>query len=371
MGKNTHPPQSPSGVFRRFRARAGMFAMALLLVPLPAMVGAPAANAAPAKSLTPFATGSPFRTPLLNTPTLDPNSRAMAASMSRDNSLYSNLVEFGIPIYHATPTTPRYAIRCTMPWGPCPFDGYRVPIPTDAKPSPGSDGAMVVIDPSTRRTFEFWQARRAGDQWTTSWGGVADLDGDGWKQMHGNSTGSGASRLGGVIRVSEIQQNEIPHALALQSNNVCANEFRSPATKTDGTSTRSDCIPEGAKVRLDPAVNLDSLNLTPAARTVARAMQTYGGYVMDVGGAPLSVSFELDTTAVNGSIGRTYKKAGLRWDYDSLRGVPWDRLQVLAHSADRTPPAADHTPRRADRRCKSADRWDRRDASERRARWSR
>jgi hypothetical protein len=42
------------------------------------------------------------------------------------------------------------------------------------------------------------------------------------------------------------------------------------------------------------------------------------------------VSFELDPTAGNGSIGSVYRDAGLRWDYDNLPGVPWDRLQVLA-----------------------------------------
>jgi hypothetical protein len=57
---------------------------------------------------------------------------------------------------------------------------------------------------------------------------------------------------------------------------------------------------------------------------------TYGGYLVDYGGAALSVSFELDTTATTGSVGPVYEQAGLRWDYDSLPGIPWSRLQVLA-----------------------------------------
>jgi hypothetical protein len=133
-----------------------------------------------------------------------------------------------------------------------------------------------------------------------------------------------------VIQIAEIQQGEIPHALAVATDNVCAGVFRPPAIATDGRSSRSDCIPEGARIRLDPGVDLGALILAPAVRTVARALQVYGAFVVDRSGAPMSVSFELDPTAGNGSIGSVYRDAGLRWDYDNLPGVPWDRLQVLA-----------------------------------------
>ena len=50
---------------------------------------------------------------------------------------------------------------------------------------------------------------------------------------------------------------------------------------------------------------------------------------MDVAGTPLSVSFELDTTATPGTLGETYTKAGFRWDYDAMENVPWEKLRVL------------------------------------------
>ncbi|WP_018601500.1 carbohydrate-binding domain-containing protein [Mycobacterium sp. 155] len=275
----------------------------------------------------PFAADSPWRTSIPAAAPLDPNSAAMVSRGARTGGVNANLVAYGVPIYRASADSPRYTVRCTITsWGRCPFDGYQVPIPAGAGPNTGSDAAMVIIDESTRKVFEFWQAKRSGSQWTASWGAVNDLDGSGWG---GSSTGSGASRLAGVIRVAEIQQGAIPHALALQSDNVCARVFRAPAIKTDGQSTRSDCVPEGARLRLDPAVDLNALNLTSAERTVARALQVYGAYIIDAGAAPLSVSFELDPTASGGSIGSTYQQAGLRWDYDDMRGIPWNRLQVL------------------------------------------
>jgi len=239
------------------------------------------------------------------------------------------LVEFGIPIYQADASTPRHRVSCTlsMPWGPCPFEGDEVPIPVGARPHSGSDGAMVVVDEATRQAFEFWQAQRDGDGWRTSWGAVTNIDGSGWDR---GATASGASRLAGVIRISEIANGDIPHALAVATSAACAGTFRPPAISTDGGSSRSDCIPEGARLRLDPNVDLDALTLAPAVRAVARAMQVYGAFVVDRSGSPLSMSFELDTTAPSGSVGAVYQQAGLRWDYDHLPGVPWDRLQVLA-----------------------------------------
>jgi hypothetical protein len=58
-------------------------------------------------------------------------------------------------------------------------------------------------------------------------------------------------------------------------------------------------------------------------------MQRYGGYLMDVSAAPLSVSFELDTHAEPDTLGQTYTDAGFRWDYDAMERIPWEKLKVL------------------------------------------
>ncbi|OBF90616.1 hypothetical protein A5790_16610 [Mycobacterium sp. 852002-51152_SCH6134967] len=279
----------------------------------------------------PFAEDSPFRTPVATDAPVDANSAAMVARISRDGVMYANLVEFAIPIYSADDDTPRTRVSCRIKdWGPCPFDGRRVPIPEEAVPSPGSDGAMVVIDHDRRLVYEFWRAQRHGDHWTTSFGAINDLDGSGWGTYeNGFSTASGASRLGGVIRVDEMRRGVIPHALALQSNSVCAETFRAPAVKTDGTYDGPDCIPEGARLRLDPDVDIDALGLAPAAKVVAQALQTYGAFVVDYGGAPLSVSFERDPAAAHHHPGETYGHLGMPWDYSMIE-VPWEHLEVLA-----------------------------------------
>jgi hypothetical protein len=212
-------------------------------------------------------------------------------------------------------------------WGPCPLSREPQPIPDGARPSSGTDGALVVLQPASGTASEYWRAVHTGSTWSASWGAVNSLSGSGWG---GGSTGAGASRLAGVVRVSEIEAGVINHALVLQSDNVCASVVRAPALKTDGDSNRSDCIPAGARLQLDPAVDLTRLSgLTPGERAVARALQVYGAYLIDRGGASLSVSFELAPDASAGSPGSTYVRSGFGWDYYGMPHIPWHRLRVL------------------------------------------
>ena len=319
------PRRRPPTGRRSWRSAAALAAIVIAVAAT--LVGRAACSASVSSAFSaPFATNSPWRQTIPPNPVIDPNSTAMTAFAQSTRALYANLVEFGIPVYKVTPDMPAHAVTCTEDgWGVCPFAGWPVLIPPDAAPHSGSDGAMITVDEATSTIFEFWRATRDGDRWSAQWGAVNSLQGSGWG---GSGTGSGSSRLAGVIRVAEIDAGDIPHALALQTNNACTT-FRPPALKSDGTSTRADCIPEGARLQLDPALDLSKLGLTRGELAVARAMQIYGGYVMDVGGTPLSVSFELDTSAPAGTLGKVYKAAGFRWDYDSMEHVPWEKLRVL------------------------------------------
>lgn len=295
-----------------------------LVLPL-GIAGEPAASAI----TRPFSADSPFNQVIRTDPVVDAKSRTLVASMTRDTRLYANLVDFSIPVYTATPSTPRHTVTCRMSgrWGTCPFAGTMMPIPRGARPSAGSDGAMVVIDHETGTVGEYWQATDTGSGWVASWGAVNLLSGSGWG---GSSTGSGASRLAGVIRVHEIEAGVIDHAIALQSDNICRDLVRPPALKTDGASDRHDCVAEGTRLQLDPELDLDSIDdITPGELIVARALQRYGGYLMDVSGAPLSASFERAVDATESSTGEVFQAAGLSWDYYGMPHVPWSRLRVL------------------------------------------
>lgn len=71
-----------------------------------------------------FASNSPWRTPIGAEASVDPNSGAMIGWAARRNAMNANLDQYGIPIYQAGASTPRYSVRCTAPYaGPCPLQG--------------------------------------------------------------------------------------------------------------------------------------------------------------------------------------------------------------------------------------------------------
>jgi hypothetical protein len=106
----------------------------------------------------------------------------------------------------------------------------------------------------------------------------------------------------------------------------CSKVFRDPATRTDGTSTEANCTPQGARIQLDPAVDVAAIpGITPGEIAVGEALQTYGAYLRDSTGVTMAFSFEKPTREADPYL----LAAGFRWDYYGMPNIPWDRLRVL------------------------------------------
>ncbi len=274
----------------------------------------------------PFAATSVWNTPIPGNPAIDRNSAAMVRSVTAKGTATANLYEYGEPVFTAVAGTPTARVTCTEDWGTCDVEERTMRIPAEAEPTTGSDGRMIIVDLVDRVVCDFWQARKTGSgQWTTSWATCAPLDGTG-SGPHGGATGAGINALTGVVRTFEMRNGHIPHTLSVATNNSCAGAFRAPATKSDGQSTRSDCIPEGARLQLDPSIDVDAIpGITPGERAVARALQTYGAINRDNCGAHLCVQFETP-------FGETdpYPAAGFQGDYWGMPHIPWARLRVIA-----------------------------------------
>jgi hypothetical protein len=274
----------------------------------------------------PFADTSPFNSLILDNPVLDPRSDRIVDMLTSE--VVADLYEFGIAIYEVDSSITPVAVDCTKRWGRCPLETGLHRIPEYAEPAPGNDGTLVVIDWQEHRTVEMWQPTPEADgSWTTSWGTTTPIDGSGVPTVFGN--GAGISHLAGVIRVEEIEQGIIDHALVFSTSEPCLDEFRYPATKTDGSATSNSCIPEGARIRLNPTIDLNTLRLTPGERIIAEALQGYGAYAVDTGGTAMAFYFEIADDATAASPGSVYTDAGLTRDYSPLRTIPWDELQVL------------------------------------------
>lgn len=277
-------------------------------------------------------TGRPFGAAWLNqpipaNPTLDPNSAAVINNISVGAHI-ANLFAFGIPVYFADASTPVVSVSCREPWGTCPFTSARVPV--NAKPHTGSDHAMVVVDLTNMNSYEFWDAAKVSStSWSMGWGAVSPDVINGPAAPGG--TGADLSRLAMLILEREIAAGEIPHALGFSSSYTCR-ALRYPATHSDGDGTGSGCIVYGSRVQLDPSINVDAIpNITPGEKAIAKALQRYGAYAMDSGGAPMAFAFELSPSATaSAPISPTFRNAGFQWDYADMPHIPWNRLRVLS-----------------------------------------
>ena len=276
-----------------------------------------------------WSSSSPFNTPIPSQPRLDPRSGGIAGFLSQQ--VVFDLYEYGIAIHHANPSTPRVNVTCTANLGVCPTSAINpIPVPEDTKPPPGSDGNTVIVDWSSNRAISMHQPRKnSNGSWSATWVTVADLRSSGVPPAGGN--GAGVSHLAGVVELDEIQRGRIDHALVFSTSQLCASTFRYPARKTDGQSSSQTCIQAGARVQLDPSIDLNALGLTKGERAVARALQVYGAYAVDRGGAPMAIYFQVAADASGQNPGSVYRQAGLDRDYFRSLRIPWASLRVLAN----------------------------------------
>lgn len=260
-----------------------------------------------------------------------------------------NVGLFGQAVYEASPQTPRVRVGVTNApaWGDNDLLHTTVPIPVDARPSTGSDSKLVIVDRLARKVYDLWYARRDSTGWTAGWGGVYAIDGDGLSHnvTYGagpdrvpyphpltRATGSGISSLLGLATVDELARGRIDHALVFSSRFACGpadtGPFRFPATTTDGYDLSPACIPEGTRVQLDPSIDLASLpGIAPFEVTVGRALQRYGAYLVDNGGAAVAIVAENPRSAGDRAL---LLAQGISDGYNGANHLPWGRLRILA-----------------------------------------
>jgi hypothetical protein len=205
-----------------------------------------------------------------------------------------------------------------------------VPVPPGARPAAGSDGELVVWQPATDTMWEFWRMRRTAAGWVASWGGrlqgVSRSPGV-FLSPHANwgTSASSLSLAGGLILPQELAGGKIDHALALGVPAIRARQFALPAQRTDGRSRCRNAVPEGARFRVDPRVDIEALRLPAPVATLTRAAQRYGIVVREQSGA---VAFYAQNVA---SLGRDpYPAAfGGMSPTQLLARFPWSRLQLV------------------------------------------
>jgi hypothetical protein len=281
------------------------------------------------------------------------NADLQALLADPEANMVANLVSFAVPVVEWSPTATAVPLTILETghdgWGYNELSTVAsLQLPAEAAPATGSDGKLVIIDRANNRVLDLLAAARTESGWAAKWGGVYPLDGDGtssapayqgpnaqvYPEPVSRGTGSGISSLAGLVTVDDIATGSINHALVFATDRACGPPFTGtfwpPATTTDGWVEDGPCIPEGARIQLDPSINVDLLGLDPGKTMIAKALQQFGAYCIDNGGSRLGFIFELARTPEQVAV---YEQAGLSGDYASLTDLPWGSARMLAPAA--------------------------------------
>lgn len=233
-----------------------------------------------------YGSASPFNQPIAPGSTVDAGSPAMIERLvaGAGGGFAIAARAWTTPFYEASSATPKTRVALTASWAPKRVLAG-VPIPSAAIPDPQADAHLSIVDASSGCEYDFWQAKRAADgSWSASWANAIKLTGNGIYERGLATTASGFANGLGKIRPEELAAGEINHALFFAFPSTKAGGPVAPATSSDGRSTVAGAIPEGARLQLDPALDLETLGLAPWQKTIARALQRYGMILGDSGG---------------------------------------------------------------------------------------
>jgi hypothetical protein len=280
---------------------------------------------------------SPFNQAIGANPAIDPSSGPMVQTLVDSFVARSFVIahkEFTVPVYFADASTPRYDVT-TM--GQPPGAHYdpnfvhdvkrvmrSVPIPDDARPDRQIDGHMTIIDNATGCEYDFYAASKSRNKWSALWGNRISTHSDGVYDKGLSSRAVGFTPLSGMIWPDELRAGRIDHALVFAYPTTRKGGPVAPGTASDGKTDRPDAIPQGARVQLDPSLDLTTLGLTRHEMIVAKALQEYGMILGDTGGA-LSL-YAVGAQSFPGNVYQGLLPAGT---YVYMKKIPVDRFRVL------------------------------------------
>jgi hypothetical protein len=246
-----------------------------------------------------------------------------------------NTTSFSAPVYTVPARQRRLPVQLV---GPRVTFGARisamlregVPIPDHATAAEGTDRHLVVWQPATDTMWELFGAARQNGRWTATWAGKMDrvsrspgyfYDSSG---IQPGATATSLPLVGGLVTEADLARGEINHALAMAIPKSRQSVWSFPAQRSDGNVQSLTAIPQGARFRLDPSLDIASLRLPAFTAMLARAAQRYGIYVRD--GSPVVTLYGQDPSTMTSD---PWPKALSPSPSELLRAFPWERLQVL------------------------------------------
>lgn len=259
-------------------------------------------------------------------------------------------VDFSFEINVADPSVPRRSF--TQPSGALPdCDTAPVPLPPGGKTEGSGDYACsggdchLIVFQGTR-LYELYQSdvtggAATGGTFTGTCLVVWDLTRDYWQpQAPPNfSRGDGCNGADAgdmpiaplLLTADELAAGDVRHALrfTISNNRIRSGVYVHPATHIGGPTGGADTLPYGSRLRLRADYDLASLP-NDAARTVAKALQTYGMFLADGGNIYVSATTDASGQISGSDLGQLTPN-----DFEMIDGGP--RIDWGNQNCSRTP----------------------------------
>jgi hypothetical protein len=144
------------------------------------------------------------------------------------------------------------------------------------------DRHMLVVDPTRRMLFEFYQARKTDAGWTAAQASIFDLKSnalrpDGWT----STDAAGLPIFPAVIRYDELERGRVGHAMRFTIRNS-RRAYVYPATHYASRKTDENLPRMGERFRLRQ--DFDITGFSPHAQAILKGLKKYGMFVADNGG---------------------------------------------------------------------------------------
>ncbi|MCJ2062171.1 hypothetical protein MKK63_05575 [Methylobacterium sp. J-088] len=247
----------------------------------------------------PFSSSSPWNTPIGTGAQFQSRTDTETAAVEHGPGTVTWVYDNAVTIYQAKSTDPlatwsytSHEPNATWQYGPSGSGSFQTQTPSDLQLV--SEGNTILKSVDGLHFIETWGGSKASDgSYHAAYIVENSLDGSGISLPgeHDGTRSGGTSLLAGLITQQDLNTLNIDHAVALElpytmlkASSDPSQQYVWPAHSADsgGASVYSGTVPMGSLFAIPKDVDLSKAGIsTPEGMALAKAYQTYGGYVSD------------------------------------------------------------------------------------------
>jgi hypothetical protein len=161
------------------------------------------------------------------------------------------------------------------------FKGYTLDDVQRDKAKEGGDRHALVLDPTNRKLYEFYQLKKVGSDWQAAQASVFDLTSnklrpDGWT----SADAAGLPIFPATVRYDELKRGLVEHAMRVTVVKT-RRAYVYPATHYASRLTDVNLPRMGERLRLRQNFNLQGFS--PEVQAILKGLKKYGMFVADNG----------------------------------------------------------------------------------------